>query len=537
MSSTEDGPTEEDDQWMEKRERISYCLDQPVIDLWELRELALTRGGLVNAEMRRRAWHKLVGLELPLQQNENDDKENYGIVATRTDSRQNKKKKDAISKPKRPALLPKFRQPNNNDNSNTKANSTLKEKPASQQLIKQDSVASKEIDLIRREAGRSVLFRYLREKREESSQENISLPQQEKDLVDVLIQAVGRPLSKRQDKIHYYQGLHDVAGVLFHNLQQVDVTCAVLRRICGSHLRDALCADFSRLQWLLQTVLLPLLQAVDEELHEWIVDSDETEQVAMEFCNAVLPWLISWFQHDLSSEPIASRLMDAFLASHPLFPLYFAVAVIVHSNNRLEIFDSVASEDPCMVHIAMRGMLSKITVDHDNDTTDLIPSQELIDDALTILRRHPPRSLLNLAKTYKTQNGTQQVHCDLKKAEFVSVFKAPPSWALASRIGGDSPNDKEKDVLSFPSRPTSVLFLPEGNHGKLYVRHGRAKVASGVDCIMSPIDANVVFTQRRAEVPKSIEDKSSIWYILKRLFFSKSTAAEDVHSSPLLTYH
>lgn len=33
-----------------KCERISSCLDQREVDLWQLRELALSDGGLVNSE-------------------------------------------------------------------------------------------------------------------------------------------------------------------------------------------------------------------------------------------------------------------------------------------------------------------------------------------------------------------------------------------------------------------------------------------------------------------------------------------------------
>jgi hypothetical protein len=186
---------------------------------------------------------------------------------------------------------------------------------------------TEELNLIRREAGRSVLFRFLREdtselvalKEEEEEEEEDSLSntkQQEHELQCVLESTVvaGNSLTPRQGKIHYYQGLHDVAGVLLYNLQDPSVACAVLRRICASHLRDALRTDFSQLLWLLKVVLLPLLKAVDNELHDFMVYCE------VELPNVVLPWLITWFSHDTSSA-VAGRLADAFLASHCLFPL------------------------------------------------------------------------------------------------------------------------------------------------------------------------------------------------------------------------
>lgn len=45
-----------------KAEAINLILLQPHVDLWKLRELCLTEGGLVNDTLRQRAWPKLVGL-------------------------------------------------------------------------------------------------------------------------------------------------------------------------------------------------------------------------------------------------------------------------------------------------------------------------------------------------------------------------------------------------------------------------------------------------------------------------------------------
>ena len=45
-----------------KAEEIEAVLSQDDVDLWRLRELALTEGGLVNDSIRKRAWPKLVGI-------------------------------------------------------------------------------------------------------------------------------------------------------------------------------------------------------------------------------------------------------------------------------------------------------------------------------------------------------------------------------------------------------------------------------------------------------------------------------------------
>lgn len=54
--------TGKDEDLQKKAEAINLILLQPQVDLWKLRELCLTEGGLVNDTLRQRAWPKLVGL-------------------------------------------------------------------------------------------------------------------------------------------------------------------------------------------------------------------------------------------------------------------------------------------------------------------------------------------------------------------------------------------------------------------------------------------------------------------------------------------
>lgn len=48
---------------LSKAEAIFLCLSEPEVDLWRLRELALSDGGLLNDVIRRIAWPKLVGID------------------------------------------------------------------------------------------------------------------------------------------------------------------------------------------------------------------------------------------------------------------------------------------------------------------------------------------------------------------------------------------------------------------------------------------------------------------------------------------
>jgi len=176
----------------------------------------------------------------------------------------------------------------------------------------------KDLELIQCDAGRSVLFRYHKQQADDStslpsgestSQHDLSYSDQQEQLASVLTET----LAGKQ--LHYYQGLHDIAGVLLYNVQDAHHASAILSRLCRVHLRDALRQDLSSLISFLNAVLLPLLESVDVELHDFLLQS------GLEVPNVVLPWIITWFTHDVHDERVASRLVDAFVSSHALFPL------------------------------------------------------------------------------------------------------------------------------------------------------------------------------------------------------------------------
>jgi Rab-GTPase-TBC domain len=179
------------------------------------------------------------------------------------------------------------------------------------------SMDEKELDLIRRDANRSVLFRYHKRRVADRTPSGESTAQRDSSHVqqEQLATVLSSALSGGTKKLHYYQGLHDIAGVLLYNLQDTDHACAVLQRLCRLHLRDALREDLTHWTWLLDTVLLPILDSVDQELHDYLL------HCGLECSNAILPWLITWFTHDIHDEQVASRLMDVLLSSHALFPL------------------------------------------------------------------------------------------------------------------------------------------------------------------------------------------------------------------------
>merc|ERR1712216_183019 len=53
-----------------------------------------------------------------------------------------------------------------------------------------------------------------------------------------------------------------------------------------------------------------------------------------------LPWVITWFAHDVRDTDMVKRLFDLFLVSHPLMPIYLTVAMVLHPTNRMEILQT-----------------------------------------------------------------------------------------------------------------------------------------------------------------------------------------------------
>jgi hypothetical protein len=41
-----------------------------------------------------------------------------------------------------------------------------------------------------------------------------------------------------------------------------------------------------------------------------------------------ISWILTWFAHDVDDFPLVSRIYDACIASHPLFAVYIAAALI-----------------------------------------------------------------------------------------------------------------------------------------------------------------------------------------------------------------
>ncbi|CAB9518938.1 TBC1 domain family member 20 [Seminavis robusta] len=382
---------------MDKENRIRHLLNRQG-STWQLREMALTRGGLVNAELRQQIWPLLAGLE--------DDKVPSWMETT----------------------------------------AQLFE-PTTEVYCEAED---RERDLIRRDVGRSVLFHHSCPSPNsvmapDDSSVALSIKSNPEyttsTLASVLTATISAPLEDG-DKPHYYQGLHDIGGVLLHNLDYNEIFCtAILRKLCQTHLRDCARETFIDLQHFLNACLLPVVGMIDPPVHETLLLS------GVPLLSTVLPWLLTWFTHSIHDEQDSSRLVDAFMASHPLLPFYVSIALLVHRKLRMDIL-TTELDDPSSMHFCIQNLPSRIKSDWSHENSGLyLSTQELIETALSIMKQVPPKTLLNLVN-------------DPGLAERMVLLQSPP-------------------VIVAPSSCTAETC-------------SRAKMASGVSVYMATQQPDVV---------------------------------------------
>ena len=266
----------------------------------------------------------------------------------------------------------------------------------------------------------------------------------------------------------------------------LDLACRVLLRLSRSHLRDAMRSNFRTLQAALKLVVMPLTAAFDPELHSHLHDCEMEPY----FC---LSWVITWFSHDVRDTRLVKRLYDFFIASHPLMAVYVSVAMMIHPLNRIEVLG--ADCDFACVHHALadlpknssnvgwrylpgvgggggdnggggtHGNGGYVTGEDDDASYDSslqdrsyddgsggpaspsrrpnnggggrrarVPFQELIDLAVSLMHKIPPRNLINLAKRYHAEITLRPL---MAQSSSIALLQPPPSWALASRAESD----------------------------------------------------------------------------------------------------
>ncbi|KAL7535618.1 hypothetical protein ACHAXR_006614 [Thalassiosira sp. AJA248-18] len=199
-------------------------------------------------------------------------------------------------------------------------------------------------------------------------------PQERKFLIQIATSAFYALQSERRDetdeKLQYYPGLQDLIAIILLHLESPSLASLLLKQIVESHLwmycaayeRDESVESFASCidddcshqeniddeivygsidcnkNWdLLSLSFFPLLQTLDEELHDSLLQDgcDFLNDQVFVFGKVLHRWISCWFCcHDTLPLESVSRVVDFFLASHPAMPFYVSMAILCHPIHR-----------------------------------------------------------------------------------------------------------------------------------------------------------------------------------------------------------
>jgi hypothetical protein len=151
----------------------------------------------------------------------------------------------------------------------------------------------------------------------------------------------------------------------------------VLNRLAEGHLRDSMRStpypDRLIAEIAIAHVFMPLLESVDSKLYDHLYAA-----------GIILPtfarqWIMCWFAQDVPNVQVASRIMDVLMASHPLMPVYMAVAIL--TVNRSRIFS--AQHQLSALYGTMRNLPMHNLASADGDS--LMHAEEVIETAVSYM--------------------------------------------------------------------------------------------------------------------------------------------------------
>ena len=134
----------------------------------------------------------------------------------------------------------------------------------------------------------------------------------------MVLQTIVHGILCRDNKLHYYQGFHDVCLVFLLILTPKPAFAACVQT-SRFYLRDAMSLTLGPVVQLL-SLIYPLVGLEDKTLSDFFHQAESKPYFA-------LSWVITWFAHDVESRGVVERIYDFLISSHPLMPIYLSAAV------------------------------------------------------------------------------------------------------------------------------------------------------------------------------------------------------------------
>ena len=104
-----------------------------------------------------------------------------------------------------------------------------------------------------------------------------------------------------------------ITKVFTLTLRNISLTTSTLKMVASLYLREVMQPDFVMLTESVE-IFYSLLKFIDLEAFEFFTEADVEPTI-------VLTRLITWFSNEINNISVMSSLVDAFLATHPLFPM------------------------------------------------------------------------------------------------------------------------------------------------------------------------------------------------------------------------
>jgi hypothetical protein len=398
-----------DEAWKEKENEILDCLQgtNDVVDLWKLRELALSRGGLLTPNLRKRAWLKLTASHeqvfsskpyQPLVDPSRFDMEvlrrdvaktiwnvEEHLVASKKEQKEQDEKFQQFLElqkqrgRKRVSWAPMAQMMSPPGSSSDPPRSIATSPSTDDEDEKNDDSSNLSYDdmeafspghsVLTQETNFTLSSRVVRWRKASRQEQKILF-----NVITAVLRTEAAPNSHfEDDRYHYFPGLQDITALLIINLESPSLTSMVLNRLAEGHLRDSMRSDRLIAETAIAHMFMPLLESVDCGLY------DHLSAAGMILPTFARRWITRWFSQDVPNVQIASRIMDVLLASHPLMPMYMAVAIL--TVNRKSIFN--AQHQLSVLYSTMRNLPMQNLASADGDS--LVHAEEVIETAVSYM--------------------------------------------------------------------------------------------------------------------------------------------------------
>jgi hypothetical protein len=201
----------------------------------------------------------------------------------------------------------------------------------------------------------------------------------------------------------YYQGLHDMAAVLLQETGCPALSAVLLRSLVCTRLRPFLTSDLSATARSLGTVC-DVVARENAPLGAALRGGNPDFPALF-----ALPWVITWFAHDVSDHADVARMFDAFLAGGPRLPLYACAALVLDNAAALGLGDDDDDDMGALarVHSAaarmarepgqfraeiVAGLAARLEADHDSEFGGSTLPRQQQQQQQQQAAKQPPRS-------------------------------------------------------------------------------------------------------------------------------------------------